>query len=57
MPYLIGGIVTTCIGAGLLTTLDAGSAAVRWATFMVIEGLGMGVAMQIPYHALQAVLE
>ncbi|KAF2464463.1 efflux pump antibiotic resistance protein [Lindgomyces ingoldianus] len=57
VPYIIAGVVVTSIGAGLLTTLDAYTPTVKWAAYMVINGLGIGMAQQLPYAALQAVLE
>lgn len=54
---MILGVVITSIGAGLLTTIDHTTSTVLWATYMVINGLGIGMAQQLPYTALQAVLE
>ncbi|PQE02873.1 efflux pump antibiotic resistance protein [Rutstroemia sp. NJR-2017a BBW] len=44
------------VGAGLLTTIDARTPTVRWSAYMVINGLGTGIAQQLPYTALQVVL-
>lgn len=57
VPYIILGIIVTSVGAGLLTTLDADTPTVNWAAYMVFNGLGIGMAQQLPYTALQAVLE
>ncbi|PQE23830.1 efflux pump antibiotic resistance protein [Rutstroemia sp. NJR-2017a BBW] len=57
VPYIIAGITVTSIGAGLLTRIDANTRTIEWAAFMVINGLGIGMAQQLPYTALQAVLE
>ena len=57
VPYIILGIVITSVGAGLLTTLDADTPTINWAAYMVFNGLGIGMAQQLPYTALQAVLE
>lgn len=54
---MVLGVVITNIGAGLLTTIDYSTSTVRWAAFMVINGLGIGMAQQLPYTVLQAVLE
>lgn len=54
---MILGVVITSIGAGLLTTIDYSTSTVQWAAYMVINGLGIGMAQQLPYTALQAVLE
>ncbi|KAJ3578732.1 hypothetical protein NPX13_g1830 [Xylaria arbuscula] len=57
VPYMILGIVINIIGAGLLTTIGVSTPTVEWAAYMVINGLGIGMAQQLPYTALQAVLE
>ncbi|KAI2613338.1 hypothetical protein GGR54DRAFT_616262 [Hypoxylon sp. NC1633] len=57
VPYMIAGGVVCCIGSGLLTTVDLTTPTVEWAAYLVITGLGIGVAAQIPYTAIQAVLE
>ena len=57
VPYIILGIAITSVGAGLLTTLDADTPTINWAAYMVFNGLGIGMAQQLPYTALQAVLE
>ncbi|KAK7908715.1 major facilitator superfamily domain-containing protein [Apiospora marii] len=57
VPYMVAGVIVTSIGAGFLTTIDIDTPTPVWATFMVINGLGIGMAQQLPYAALQAVLE
>ncbi|KAK8139320.1 MFS general substrate transporter [Apiospora sp. TS-2023a] len=57
VPYMLAGVVVTSIGAGFLTTIDTTTPTPVWAAFMVINGLGIGMAQQLPYTALQAVLE
>ena len=54
---MIAGGVVCCIGAGLLTTVGVYTPTAHWATYLVITGLGLGMGMQLPYTALQAVLE
>ncbi|KAI0533326.1 MFS general substrate transporter [Xylaria digitata] len=56
VPYMILGMIITSIGAGLLTTIGVTTPTVRWAAYMVINGLGIGTAQQLPYTAVQAVL-
>ncbi|KAF2971336.1 hypothetical protein GQX73_g2190 [Xylaria multiplex] len=56
VPYMILGVIITSIGAGLLTTIGVTTPTVRWAAYMVINGLGIGMAQQLPYTAVQAVL-
>ncbi|KAK0634372.1 major facilitator superfamily domain-containing protein [Bombardia bombarda] len=57
VPYMIVGGVICSVGAGLLTTVDLFTPTANWAAFLVITGLGLGMAMQLPYTALQAVLD
>ncbi|KAK8129266.1 MFS general substrate transporter [Apiospora kogelbergensis] len=57
VPWIVAGIVITSIGAGFLTTIGIATSTPVWATFMVINGIGIGMAQQLPYTALQAVLE
>ncbi|KAF3055559.1 putative HC-toxin efflux carrier TOXA [Daldinia childiae] len=57
VPYMIAGGALCCIGSGLLATVDLTTPTVEWAAYLVIIGLGLGMAAQIPYTALQAVLE
>jgi hypothetical protein len=54
---MILGIIINTVGAGLLTTIGVSTSTVKWAAYMVINGLGIGMAQQLPYTALQAVLE
>ncbi|KAK8081415.1 MFS general substrate transporter [Apiospora saccharicola] len=57
VPYMLAGVIVTSIGAGFLTTIDTTTPTPVWVAFMVINGLGIGMAQQLPYTALQAVLE
>ncbi len=54
---MIAGTAITIIGAGILTTIGADTSTVKWASYMVINCMGIGMAMQLPYASLQAVLE
>ncbi|OTB08908.1 hypothetical protein M426DRAFT_260239 [Hypoxylon sp. CI-4A] len=57
VPYMISGVIITSVGAGLLTLINISTPTVEWAAYMVVNGLGIGMAQQLPYTALQAVLE
>ncbi|KAK8037680.1 hypothetical protein PG991_001026 [Apiospora marii] len=57
VPYMIGGSIICSVGAGLLTTVNLSTPTVQWAAYLVITGLGLGMAGQLPYTAVQAVLE
>lgn len=56
VPYMIAGDIIACVGAGLLTTIGASTPTAQWAAYLVITGLGVGMAYQLPYTAVQAVL-
>ncbi|PSR77158.1 major facilitator superfamily domain-containing protein [Coniella lustricola] len=55
--YLLAGLITASVGAGLLTMINISTGTVVWAAFMVITGIGIGMVQQIPYTAVQAVLD
>jgi threonine/homoserine/homoserine lactone efflux protein len=57
VPYLIAGVAIASIGSGLLCTISISTSTVQWAGFMVMTGIGIGIAQQLPYTAIQAVLE
>jgi hypothetical protein len=44
------------IGLGLLTRIAPTTKTIEWASYLVISGLGIGTAVQLPYTALQVVL-
>lgn len=47
-----------CIGGtALLTRLDARTPTITWAACLVVAGIGMGIAMQLPYTAVQVTLQ
>ena len=54
---MIVGIIISSVGAGLLLLLSATTPTVEWAAYIVLNRLGIGLAQQLPYTALQAVLE
>ncbi|KAH8651556.1 efflux pump antibiotic resistance protein [Tricladium varicosporioides] len=56
LPYIIGGTAVSIVGSGLLTMLNVDTATVHWAAFMVICGAGTGMAINLPYTAVQVVL-
>ena len=53
---MIGGIAISLVGYGLLTTLSVDTPTRIWATYLAINGLGMGSGMNVPYTTLQRVL-
>ena len=53
---MILGMIVCATGAGLVTRLDVTTPVTQWAPFLLISGIGVGLAMQIPYTAVQIVL-
>jgi MFS family permease len=57
LPLLtLGGILCT-IASGLLYTLDIFSGAAEWIGYQAMAGIGIGIAIQVPMIASQAVVE
>ncbi|RDL38405.1 Uncharacterized protein BP5553_02745 [Venustampulla echinocandica] len=56
-PYIIAGAMVCTIGCGLLTTIGLDTPTAIWATYEVIIGSGLGGSLQLPYTALQLVLD
>jgi MFS family permease len=56
VPYVYLCIVLTCIGCGLITTLDVHSGTAKWIGYQLLYGFGVGCALQIPNVATQNVL-
>lgn len=54
---MVVGITVASIAAGFMTRFDAYTRTVEWAALVVVNRLGMGMAQQLPYTALQAVLK
>jgi hypothetical protein len=47
-----------CIArTALLTQLDLTTPTVEWAAYLVVSGISMGIAMQLPYTAVQVTLQ
>jgi hypothetical protein len=55
-PVLIIGGTFAVVGAGLLTTLELNTSIGKWISYQVIYGIGIGLAFQPPYMAVQTVL-
>ena len=55
-PLMIAAPVFMSIGAGLMTTFMPDTGHAKWIGYQVIYGIGLGVAMQTPSLAAQAVL-
>lgn len=57
VPFLIGGGVLTTIGAGLIFTLGLASPPSMWIGYQILAGIGIGLSIQVPIIASQAVVE
>lgn len=55
VPFFPACSVVTAIGCGLLTTWQLDSTTGIWVGFQIILGLGIGLALQLPAVAVQAV--
>lgn len=56
-PQLLLGSALSVTGAALLATFEAHTPAARWIAYQIIYGIGIGMAFQPPFIALQTVLE
>lgn len=54
---MIVGSVICAVGSGLLTTIDTTSPTLKWAAYMVVTGIGTGICVNLPYTAVQVVLQ
>ncbi|KAJ5619235.1 hypothetical protein N7510_003219 [Penicillium lagena] len=55
-PVLMLGSVLMTVGSGLITTLRPDTGAGKWISYQIIYGIGIGLAFQPPYIAVQTVL-
>ncbi|KAL9090876.1 MAG: hypothetical protein Q9165_005084 [Trypethelium subeluteriae] len=56
-PFMILAAIIFTIGAGLLTTLQVDSSRATWIGYQVLTGAGSGIGVQIPFTAVQVVLD
>ena len=57
VPYMVLGEIICIAGTALLTQLDLTTPTVTWAAYLTVSGIGMGMAMQLPYTAVQVTLQ
>ncbi|OKL60712.1 hypothetical protein UA08_03986 [Talaromyces atroroseus] len=55
-PVLMLGSVFMTVGSGLITTLRPDTSAGEWISYQIIYGVGIGLAFQPPFIAVQTVL-
>lgn len=56
VPFMVAGSIVGIVGSGLLTQIALGTPTVQWAAYLVITGIGIGLGINLPFTALQAVL-
>ena len=56
-PALLFGSALSVTGAALMATFETHTPAARWIAYQIIYGIGVGMAFQPPFIALQTVLE
>jgi len=57
MPVILFAQLLCGIGSGLLITLNTDTSTAKWATYMALTGLGLGLGVNVPHIAIQAVME
>lgn len=57
MPVILFAQVLCGVGAGLLTTIRIDTTTPQWATYMALTGAGLGLGVNVPHIAVQAVFE
>ncbi|KAF1964404.1 MFS multidrug transporter-like protein [Bimuria novae-zelandiae CBS 107.79] len=57
MPVILVGQVICTIGTGLLTRIDITTPTAHWVTFLALTGIGLGMGINAPHIAIQAVME
>lgn len=55
VPLAAAGAILETIGAGLIFTLDIGSSSGKWIGYQILCGVGLGLSLQVPVIAAQAV--
>ncbi|KAI5119573.1 hypothetical protein M0805_006458 [Coniferiporia weirii] len=56
VPFLWIGAAVFTVGAGLLFTLTVSASAGKWIGYQILTGFGAGAGLQVPFLAVQAVL-
>ncbi|KAL8982245.1 MAG: hypothetical protein Q9177_005332, partial [Variospora cf. flavescens] len=57
MPVILFAQVLCAIGSGLLTTLRIDTSTALWGTYLALTGLGLGLGVNVPHIAIQAVMK
>lgn len=57
VPVILFAQVMAAVGTGLLTTIRVTTSTAQWAAYMALTGAGLGVGVNVPHIAVQAVFE
>jgi hypothetical protein len=57
MPVILIGQIICVVGTGLLMRIDMTTATAEWAVFFALSGFGLGMGINAPHIAIQAVME
>ena len=55
-PFVVAGTAIYCVGCGLITTLGVDTPFVKWFSFELLTGIGLGAGFALPSLAVQTVL-
>jgi hypothetical protein len=55
-PFMWIGSAIFTVGAGMLITLKVDSSAAQWIGYQILAAIGVGAGIQIPFIAVQVVL-
>ena len=57
LAVMVVGTILCAVGSGLLILLGVDTSTVTWAAYMALAGLGDGLAVNMPYTAIQVIFE
>ncbi|KZP14861.1 MFS general substrate transporter [Athelia psychrophila] len=57
VPFMWAGAAIFTVGCGLIHTLQLGSGPAKWIGYQLLAGIGAGSAVQVPFLAVQVVLD
>ena len=57
MPVILFAQVLCAVGSGSLKALRTDTSSVGWAAYMALTGLGLGLGVNVPHIAVQAVMK
>jgi hypothetical protein len=53
---MVVGTAIATVGSGLILMIDLDTSTVLWAVYLVVNGIGIGLAINLPYTIVQAIL-